>query len=56
LEAVPLGDSDTLPTPGKLWTLGQNESEPTALELVSRKVFAGSWEYLLEAPLMTLPL
>ena len=55
LEAVPLGDSDTLPTPGKLWTLGQNESEPTALELVSRKVFAGSWEYLLEAPLMTLP-
>jgi S1-C subfamily serine protease len=55
LEAVPLGDSDTLPTPGKLWTLGQNETEPTALELVSRKVFAGSWEYLLEAPLMTLP-
>ena len=55
LEAVPLGDSDTLPTPGKLWTLGQNESAPTALELVSRKVFAGSWEYLLEAPLMTLP-
>lgn len=55
LEAVPLGDSDTLPTPGKLWTLGQNETEPTALELVSRKVFAGSWEYLLEAPLMTMP-
>jgi S1-C subfamily serine protease len=55
LEAVPLGDSDTLPTPGKLWTLGQNETTPTALELVSRKVFAGSWEYLLEAPLMTLP-
>ena len=55
LDAVPLGDSDTLPTPGKLWTLGQNESAPTALELVSRKAFAGSWEYLLEAPLMTLP-
>jgi S1-C subfamily serine protease len=55
LDAVPLGDSDTLPTPGKLWTLGQNETAPTALELVSRKVFAGSWEYLLEAPLMTLP-
>ena len=55
LDAVPLGDSDTLPTPGKLWTLGQSETEPTALELVSRKVFAGSWEYLLEAPLMTLP-
>ena len=55
LEAVPLGDSDSLPTPGKLWTLGQNETAPTALELVSRKVFAGSWEYLLDAPLMTVP-
>jgi S1-C subfamily serine protease len=55
LDAVPLGDSDTLPTPGKLWTLGQNETAPTALELVSRKVFAGSWEYLLDAPLMTTP-
>ena len=55
LQAVPLGDSDTLPTPVQLWTLGQNETAPTALELVSRKVFAGSWEYLLDAPLMTLP-
>jgi S1-C subfamily serine protease len=55
LEAVPLGDSDTLPTPGKLWTLGQRESELTALELVSRQPYAASWEYLLEAPLMTLP-
>ena len=55
LDAVPLGDSDNLPTPGKLWTLGQNERTPTALEMVSRKAFAGSWEYLLEAPLMTLP-
>lgn len=55
LDAVPLGDSDSLPAAGKLWTLGQQESVPTALELVSRKAFAGSWEYLLEAPLMTLP-
>ncbi len=55
LQAVPLGDSDALPTPGKLWTLGQQETVPTALELVSRKAFAGSWEYLLETPLMTLP-
>jgi S1-C subfamily serine protease len=55
LEAVPLGDSDTLPTPGKLWTLGQRESELTELELVSRQAFAAGWEYLLEAPLMTLP-
>ena len=55
LEAVPLGDSDTLPVPGKLWTLGQRESELTALELVARQPFAAGWEYLLEAPLMTLP-
>ena len=55
LDAVPLGDSDALATPGMLWTLGQNESEPTALELVSRKAFAASWEYLLESPLMTQP-
>jgi S1-C subfamily serine protease len=55
LDAVPLGDSDALPTPGMLWTLGQNESEPTALELVSRQTFAASWEYLLESPLMTQP-
>ncbi|MFN5097615.1 MAG: S1C family serine protease [Limnohabitans sp.] len=55
LEAVPLGDSDALPTPGKLWTLGQRESELTALELVSRRPFAAVWEYWLEAPLMTLP-
>jgi S1-C subfamily serine protease len=55
LDAVPLGDSDTLPVPGKLWTLGQRESELTALELVARQPFAAGWEYLLEAPLMTLP-
>ena len=55
LEAVPLGDSDTLPVPGKLWTLGQRESELTALELVARQPFAAGWEYLLEAPLMILP-
>lgn len=55
LEPVPLGDSDSFAAPTRLWNLGQNESEPTALELVSRKTFAGSWEYLLESPLMTLP-
>ena len=55
LDSVPLGDSDDLPTSSTLWTLGQNEPEPTPLALVSRKTFAGSWEYLLETPLMTLP-
>lgn len=55
LEPVPLGDSDKVQAPTRLWTLGHNESAPTALELVSRKTFAGTWEYLLESPLMTLP-
>jgi len=55
LDSVPLGDSDALPASSTLWTLGQNEPAPTALALVSRKTFAGSWEYLLETPLMTLP-
>ncbi len=55
LDSVPLGDSDALPASSTLWTLGQNEPEPTPLALVSRKTFAGSWEYLLETPLMTLP-
>ncbi|PUE48991.1 hypothetical protein B9Z47_05605 [Limnohabitans sp. 2KL-1] len=55
LEPVPLGDSDKLQAPTRLWTLGHSESAPTALELVSRKPFAGTWEYLLESPLMTLP-
>ena len=55
LEPVPLGDSDPVQAPMRLWTLGQGETAPTALELVSRKPFAGAWEYLLESPLMTLP-
>ncbi len=55
LDSVPLGDSDALPSSSTLWTLGQNEPAPTPLALVSRKTFAGSWEYLLETPLMTLP-
>ena len=55
LEPVPLGDSDAVKIPAKVLTLGQGEGELTELQVVSRKPFAGNWEYLLESPLMTLP-
>jgi S1-C subfamily serine protease len=55
LEPVPLGDSDVVNAPAKVLTLGQGEVELTELQVVSRKPFAGNWEYLLETPLMTLP-
>jgi S1-C subfamily serine protease len=55
LEPVPLGDSDVVKAPAKVLTLGQGEVELTELQVVSRKPFAGNWEYLLETPLMTLP-
>ena len=55
LEPVPLGDSDAVKAPAKVLTLGQGEAELTELEVVSRKPFAGNWEYLLESPLMTVP-
>jgi serine protease Do len=55
LEPVPMGDSDAVSVPTKVLTLGQGEGELTELEVVSRKPFAGNWEYLLESPLMTLP-
>ncbi len=55
LEPVSMGDTDTVNVPAKVLTLGQGESELTELQLVSRKPFAGNWEYLLESPLWTMP-
>ncbi|MBM3374869.1 MAG: serine protease [Betaproteobacteria bacterium] len=52
---VTLGDSDLLASPQRLLTLGQGESEVTELLLASRKPFAGNWEYLVDAPLLTIP-
>ncbi|MFM1879771.1 MAG: putative serine protease HtrA [Pseudomonadota bacterium] len=52
---VALGDSDLLSVPQRLLTLGHSEPEPTELLLASRKLFAGSWEYLVESPLLTIP-
>jgi len=55
LDPIPLGDSDALKLPRRLMTLGHSEPELTELFLVSRKPFAGTWEYMVEAPLMTVP-
>ncbi|MFN5807504.1 MAG: serine protease, partial [Burkholderiales bacterium] len=55
LQAVRMGDSDGLKLPRRLLTLGQSEKELTELFLVSRKPYAGNWEYLVDAPLMTIP-
>lgn len=55
LQPIRLGDSDGLKLPRRLLTLGQSEKELTELFLVSRKPYAGNWEYLVEAPLMTIP-
>jgi S1-C subfamily serine protease len=52
---VALGDSDRLIAPQRLLTLGHSEPEPTELLLASRKLFAGTWEYLVESPLLTIP-
>ena len=55
LDPIPLGDSDTLKLPKRLMTLGHSEPELTELFLVSRKPFAGTWEYMVDAPLLTVP-
>ena len=55
LQPIRLGDSDGLKLPRRLLTLGQSEKELTELFLVSRKPYAGNWEYLVDAPLMTIP-
>ncbi len=53
--ALELGDSDAVAEQQKVLTLGHGESEATELRVLSRKPFAGSWEYLLERPIFTFP-
>ncbi len=53
--ALELGDSDAVQVRQKVLTLGQGETEATELLVLSRKPFAGSWEYLLERPIFTFP-
>ncbi len=55
VEPLKLGDSDSIKREQKLLNLGQGELEVTELQVISRKPFAGSWEYLLEQPIMTGP-
>jgi S1-C subfamily serine protease len=54
-EPLALGDSDALAEGAKVLTLGHGEPIATELVVLSRKPFAGSWEYLLEKPLFTFP-
>jgi serine protease Do len=53
--AIVMGDSDKVAEKQKVFTIGQGEAQATELYIVSRKVFAGSWEYLIEKPLFTFP-
>ncbi len=55
IEPLELGDSDAITERTRVLTLGQGEREITELMVVSRKPFAGSWEYLLERPFYTFP-
>ncbi len=50
-----LGDSDSVVEKERVFTVGHGESEATELRIISRKVFAGSWEYLIDRPLYTFP-
>lgn len=52
---IALGDSDQVLESQGVLTIGQGEAETTPLVVVSRKSFAGSWEYLLEQPIFTFP-
>jgi serine protease Do len=53
--AIVIGDSDKVTEKQKVFTIGQGEAQATELHIVSRKVFAGGWEYLIEKPLFTFP-
>lgn len=53
--ALELGDSDRVTERQKVLTLGHGEPEATEILVLSRKPFAGNWEYLLERPIFTFP-
>ncbi len=53
--AIELGDSALIATSEPVLNLGHSEPEPTQLNVVSRKPFAGGWEYLLDQPIYTAP-
>ena len=57
LEGQPLelGDSDRVTEMQRVITLGHGEPMPTELMVISRKPFAGSWEYVLDSAIFTFP-
>ena len=57
LDGAPLrlGDSDGIREAQTLLTMGHGEPGATRLLVLSRKPFAGSWEYLVEQPIYTFP-
>ena len=57
LDGLPLelGDSDAVTEMQRVLTLGHGEAVPTELLVVSRKPFAGSWEYVLDSAIFTFP-
>lgn len=50
-----LGDSDSIGERQQVLTLGHGEPEATELMVISRKPFAGSWEYLIDKGIFTFP-
>jgi serine protease Do len=52
---IALGDSDRISERERVLTLGHGEAEATEIVVLSRKVFAAGWEYLLEKPIFTFP-
>lgn len=54
-EVLELGDSDSLSEKERVLTLGHGEALPTELMVISRRPFAGSWEYILDDAIFTFP-
>lgn len=54
-EVLALGDSDRLAERQRVLTIGQGENGVTELFIVSRRLFTGGWEYLLDRPFYTFP-
>jgi serine protease Do len=52
---VELGDSDSVLEQQRVLTLGHSEPMATEILVISRKPFAGSWEYLLDRAIFTFP-
>jgi S1-C subfamily serine protease len=54
-EVLAFGDSDSVSERERVLTLGHGEALPTELMVISRRPFAGSWEYVLDDAIFTFP-